>query len=183
MIANLEIPYLGILDQYRPQLALHRRVVREPSLFADVIAQAFRRADGEAEESVDDHMLERRASAAFNLLWELRLLPGLTDDGSVDVEAISTWVNESRRMCRERDRKDIGDQQNWTDTGECSLWAKTASGLANLCATCWIILRHTPYRDWLHQRQDEASRCDVEGCVRRWWTGKVARRQISSGCG
>ena len=111
MIASLEIPYLGILDQYRPQLALHRRVVREPSLFADVIAQAFRRADGEAEESVDDHMLERRASAAFNVLWKLRLLPGLMDDGSVSAEALSTWVNESRRMCRERDRKDIGDQQ------------------------------------------------------------------------
>ena len=111
IITDLEIPYLEILQRDRPQLALHRLVVREPSLFADVVTWAFKRADGEAEESVDDHLLERRASIAFNVLWKLRLLPGLMEDGSVDVEALSTWVNEARRMCRERDREDIGDQQ------------------------------------------------------------------------
>ena len=110
-IAGLEIPYLEILQHDRPQLALHRLVVREPSLFADVMTWAFKRADGEAEESVDDHVLERRAPIAFNVLWKLRLLPGLMEDGSVDAEALSTWVNEARRMCRERNREDIGDQQ------------------------------------------------------------------------
>ena len=83
----------------------------DPSLFADVITWAFKRADGEAEESVDDQVLERRAPIAFSVLWKLRLLPGLMEDGSVDVETLSTWVNEARRMCRERDREDIGDQQ------------------------------------------------------------------------
>ena len=111
MIATLEILYLEILDHNRPQLALHRLVVTEPSLFADVITWAFKRADGEAEKSVDGQVLERRASIAFNVLWKLPLLPGLMDDGSVDVESLSTWVNESRRMCRERDRENIGDQQ------------------------------------------------------------------------
>ena len=110
-IADLEIPYLEILQHDRPQLALHRRVVREPSLFADVMTWAFKRADGEAEESVDDHVLVRRASIAFNVLWKQRLLPSLMEDGSIEVEVLSTWVNEARRMCRERDRKDIGDQQ------------------------------------------------------------------------
>ena len=111
IIAGLEIPYLELLQHDRPQLALHRLVVREPSLFADVITWAFKRADGDAEESVDDHVRERRAPIAFNVLWKLRLLPGLMEDGSVDAEALSTWVNEARRMCRERDREDIGDQQ------------------------------------------------------------------------
>ena len=111
MIARLEIPYLEVLDHDRPQLALHRLVVREPSLFADVITWASKRADGEAEESVDDQVLERRAPVAFNVLWKLRLLPGLMEDGSVDVEALSTWVNEARRMCRERDREDKGEKQ------------------------------------------------------------------------
>ena len=86
MIARLEIPYLEVLDHDRPQLALHRLVVREPSLFADVITWACKRADGEAEESVDDQVPERRAPVAFSVLWKLRLLPGLMEDGSVDVE-------------------------------------------------------------------------------------------------
>ena len=111
MIARLEIPYLEVLDHDRPQLALHRLVVKEPSLFADVMTWAFKRADGEAEESVDDQVLKRRASVAFNVLWKLSLPPGLVDNGSVDREALSTWVNEARRMCRERDREVIGDQQ------------------------------------------------------------------------
>ena len=110
-IARLEIPYIGILDYDRPQLALHREVTREPSLFADVITWAFKRADGQADESVDDQVRERQALFAYNILWNLHLLPGLIEDGSVDSEALSTWVNEARRMCRERDRKDIGDQQ------------------------------------------------------------------------
>jgi len=111
MIASLEIPFLEILQHDRPQLALHRLVVRKPSIFADVITWAFKRADGEAEESVDDQVLERRAPIAFNVLWQMRLLPGLMEDGSIDVETLSTWVSEARRMCRERDREDIGDQQ------------------------------------------------------------------------
>ena len=110
-IARLEIPYLEILDYDRPELALHRLVVREPSLFADVITWAYKRADGQAEESADDQMLRRRATIAFNVLWKLRLLPGLMEDRSVDVETLSTWVNEARRICRERDRSHVGDDQ------------------------------------------------------------------------
>ena len=110
-IAGLEIPYLEILGYHRPELALHRQVIREPSLFADVISWAFKRSDGQAEEYVDDQLLQRRALVAFSVLWKLRLLPGLMEDGSVDVEALSTWVNEARRMCKERDRQDIGDEQ------------------------------------------------------------------------
>ena len=110
-IARLEVPYLKTLNHHRPQLALHRQVVREPSLFADVITLAFKRADGQHEDSVDEQMLERHAPVVFNVLWKLRLLPGKMEDGSVDIEALSTWVNEVRRMCRERDREDVGDQQ------------------------------------------------------------------------
>ena len=111
LIAGLEIPYIEILDHHRPQLALHRQVTREPSLFADVVTWAFKRADGKAEDSVDGQELERRAPIAFSVLWKLRVLPGLMEDGTVDAEVLSTWVIEARRMCKERDREDIGDQQ------------------------------------------------------------------------
>ena len=110
-IAELEVPYLEILNHDRPQLALHRRVVREPSRFVEVIVLAFKRADSQPEESVDDQMLERHAPVVFNVLWKLRLLPGLMENGSVDPEELSTWVSEVRRMCRERDREVVADQQ------------------------------------------------------------------------
>ena len=111
VIARIEIPYMEVLDRFRPQLALHRQVVKEPSIFADVISWAFKRADGQADKPVADELRERRASVAFSVLWKLRLVPGMMDGGAVDTEALLTWVNEARRMCTERDRQDIGDQQ------------------------------------------------------------------------
>ena len=111
MIARLEIPYVEILDYHRPHLALHREVTKDPSLFADLITWAFKRSDGQADEAVDDQTLERRATLAYSLIWKLPILPGLLEDGSVDVQSLSTWVNEARRLCRERSREDIGDQQ------------------------------------------------------------------------
>ena len=111
VITRLEIPYIEVLNRFRPELALHRQVIKEPSLFADVISWAFKRADGQVEESADDQVRERRASVAFSVLWNLRLIPGLAEDGTVDAKALSTWVNEARRMCTERDRQDMGDRQ------------------------------------------------------------------------
>lgn len=111
VIARLEIPYIEALNHHRPNLALHRQATRDPALFADVITWAFRRADGKTEESVDDQERERRATVAFTVLWNLRSFPGRKADGSVDAEVLSSWLNEARRMCKERDRGDIGDQQ------------------------------------------------------------------------
>ncbi len=111
VIAQLEIPYVGMPEYDRPQLALHREVTREPSLFADLISWAFKRSDGREEEVIDEQTRQNRARIAFRALWGLHLLPGLMENGSVDGEVLSAWVDEVRRLCRERDRADIGDQQ------------------------------------------------------------------------
>ena len=111
MIARLEIPYVRILEYHRPHLALHREVTKNPSLFADLITWAFRRSDGQGDEVVEDQTLERRAMLTYGLVWKLRILPGLMEDGSVDAESLSTWVKEARRLCMERSRGDVGDQQ------------------------------------------------------------------------
>ena len=111
VVARLEIPYVGMLEHERPHLVLHREVARQPSLFTDLIAWAFKRSDGQAEEVVDDQTLEYRATLAYGLVWRLQTVPGLMEDGSVDAEALSTWVSEGRRLCKERARGDVGDQQ------------------------------------------------------------------------
>ena len=111
LIAKLEVPYVGMLEYDRPNLALHREVTKQPSRFADLITWAFKRSDGQAEEAVDEQTRQRRATLAYSLIWKLRTLPGLMEDGSVDVESLSTWVKEARRLCKERARGDIGDEQ------------------------------------------------------------------------
>ena len=111
LIAKLEIPYVGLLQYDRAHLALHREVTRQPRLFADLISWAFKRADGQTEELGDEQTRERRAILAYNLIWKLRILPGQLDDKSVDYESLSSWVSEARRLCKERARGDVGDQQ------------------------------------------------------------------------
>ena len=111
LIARLEIPYIHLMDEWQRQSALHREVFRQPSLFADFISWVFRRSDGQVDDDVDEETRHSRADAAFSILWRLRGLPGLGDDGMVDTEVLGAWVNEARRLCRERARADIGDEQ------------------------------------------------------------------------
>ena len=62
-------------------------------------------------EGIDRQTRENRVSFSFDILSSLRGLPGQMDDGTVDAETLTAWISEARRLCAERDRKDLGDQQ------------------------------------------------------------------------
>ena len=111
VIARLEVPYVQLLSFDRPNLALHREVMKNPTLFADLISWAFKRSDGQTEEVVDEQTLYRQAETACYILRGLRGLPGLTEGGEVAVVVLSAWVSEARGICKERGREVIGDHQ------------------------------------------------------------------------
>ena len=113
LIANLEIPYIGMLDNHRPNLALHREVLRQPSLFADLITlYAFLRPDGQYyDETLDDRTREVQFRFSYSVLSQMSGLPGAMGDGTIDAMAMGTWVSEARRLCAERDRAEIGDEK------------------------------------------------------------------------
>ena len=110
-IAQLEIPYIHIMDEWQRQPALHREILRQPSLFADFISWVFKRSDGSMDDDVDEETRHNRVETAFTVLWSLRGLPGQDDAGVVHADALGVWVNEARRLCQERDRGDIGEEQ------------------------------------------------------------------------
>ena len=93
LIARLEVPYIKILDHYRPELALHREVTREPSLFADVISWAFTRADRQPEDGVDEKVREASCARRFQRALEI---------------AITTWP-DGRRHCGCRSALNLGE--------------------------------------------------------------------------
>ena len=113
IIASLEIPYFEILRQCqdRPNMAIYRMVCKYPSVFADLISWVFKPDNSSGDDEVLDEQAERRADFGFRVFWGLDQIPGLMDDGSVDAEILTAWVKEARRLCRERDREAIGDQQ------------------------------------------------------------------------
>ena len=94
---------------------LERKISESPRLFVQALALVFKRKDDgqdPPEWRVDDP--DHRASlqhAAFRLLGEISRVPGTDDDGRVDLHALSQWVTEARRLCRENGRATIGDQQ------------------------------------------------------------------------
>ena len=110
-IAQLEVPYIHLMDEWQRQPALHREILRQPFVFADFISWVFKRSDGQVDHDVDEETRHNRAEAALTVLWSLRELPGQDDAGVVQADALGTWVNEARRLCQERDRGDIGEEQ------------------------------------------------------------------------
>ena len=110
-IARLEIPYLSVLHRERPNMAFHRQVCKEPSLFTDLVCCVYPGGDGHQDEAVDYETRQARAGFAWHALRYLRRLPGMAEDNSIDAKGLSTWVGEVRRLCIERDREVIGDRK------------------------------------------------------------------------
>ena len=110
-IAKLEIPYLPIFREVRQDLAIGREVLKDPVIFVDLISILFKRSDGTSESTTSDEATERNAWLAYQILDKVKAIPGIRSDGSVDFEKLENWVLEARRICDERNRGVIGDQQ------------------------------------------------------------------------
>jgi hypothetical protein len=106
-VARLELLYLPLLEHgSRPKL-LHKAMAKDPSLFIDAACLAFR-GEGESERELDD-AARGRALLAGRLLDSWRTPPGL-EEGVVNGERLSAWVDEARRRLAEANRSAIGDQ-------------------------------------------------------------------------
>ena len=63
-IATLELPFISMLDQHeRPNLAIYRVIAKQPEIFADLVALAFKRDDGQIEDSP--------AENAMGVVWDI----------------------------------------------------------------------------------------------------------------
>ena len=114
-LVQLEFAYVHALDHSRHGIPnLERSISESPLSFVQVLALLFRRDDGRQdppEWHVED--AEKRAalgSAAYRLLGRIRRIPGASDRGDIDADALSQWVIEARRLCAEYGRVRIGDQ-------------------------------------------------------------------------
>ncbi len=115
-LAQLEFAFIQALDHSEHGIPnLERKVTESPSVFVQALALIFKRSD--AGQDPPEWRVDgpgRRAalgSAAFRLLRQVRRIPGASDDGSLDGQALSRWVDEARRLCREHGRSKTGDEQ------------------------------------------------------------------------
>ena len=115
-MAQLEFMFIGALDHSEHGIPnLERQIAESPAVFVQAVALAFKsRDDGEdpSEWRIEDP--EQRAtiaSGAYNLLEQVKRIPGTERDGKVKVEKLLAWVIEVRRLCAQHGRVEMGDQR------------------------------------------------------------------------
>jgi len=109
-IAALEWAYLPLVGRHeRAPKLLHRQLSRNPAFFAEIVALAYR-AEGEEPRELSEE--ERaRARHAYELLDTFRVVPGTTDDGSIDGAGLKAWVQHAREALATSGRAAVGDHK------------------------------------------------------------------------
>ena len=111
MVARLEILYIHELRRERRALKIYEQISRVPSLFAGLICNVFKRSDGQEDEIRPEvEKKEQITGLYYDILNYNGVIPGLGEDGEVDVKELETWVTEVRRLCTEMGRQVMGDQ-------------------------------------------------------------------------
>jgi hypothetical protein len=114
-IAQLEWMYLPILagvSSGRPPKMLHSKLSSNPRFFAEVIKytyKPYKEDKKDDNETLRQELIEQRAHFAWDLLHSWETVPGNDENGQINYERLKIWVHESRELCEESDRKEVGD--------------------------------------------------------------------------
>ena len=112
--AQLEFVFIDAIRMSKgPITNLERQFFKTPLAFIEVLVIASPSKDNKSDPPewvIDDLDIRRRAAQdAFSVLDQIRGLPGLDGDDTVDEEYLLSWINEVRRLCALYGREEIGD--------------------------------------------------------------------------
>jgi len=108
-IAQLEWAYLPILThRIRQPRLLHRELSNNPLFFAEVISFVSEFDEPKTEFSKE---IANRAKFGYDLLRSWHQIPAFTDEGTVDLEQLKTWVIQAREACNSSGHAAIADQK------------------------------------------------------------------------
>jgi transcriptional regulator with XRE-family HTH domain len=110
VLARLEFLYLPLLrHSERSPKILHEQLARDPNFFCQVLGWVYK-AEGEEQNEVSDEQ-RRLAERGYELLDSWRRVPGMRDDGRLDLPELQRWITQARTCCKESGRSAIGDQR------------------------------------------------------------------------
>jgi hypothetical protein len=109
----LRYPLEG-LHHYRHSKIIFDELAHNPDFFIEALQYLFRaehESDDDTVESADSTDTAGRSAAelAWDLLEKWRQMPGVSEDGSVDADALRTWVVRVRELACGCDRREIAD--------------------------------------------------------------------------
>ncbi|MGH9808061.1 MAG: hypothetical protein ACRD9W_12530 [Terriglobia bacterium] len=115
-MATLEFQFLEALEHGKYGIPnLESQICANPPLFVRAVALAFRRNDGgkDPEEIGIQDAAKRKAAAtaAYRLLDRIKRLPGMDEQGKIDLEKLKAWLKTVRSELKALGRAEIGDER------------------------------------------------------------------------
>ena len=116
-MAQLEFMFIGALKRSEHGIPnLERQIAESPVLFFQILVLPFKRNDNNEdppEWQMEESERRLRLSTAYDLYLSEQIthIPGTRQDGKINSEALLNWIVETRRICAEQGRAEIGDQR------------------------------------------------------------------------
>lgn len=110
-LASLELMYFRIHEHYRRPKILFDKLAKNPELFVEALQYIFPAKNEPVTEDSDEKDKNNLSIAEFarHLLEKWKQMPGVLEDGSVDAEALRSWVMRVRELASECGRGKIAD--------------------------------------------------------------------------
>jgi DNA-binding transcriptional regulator YiaG len=110
-LGMLEFAYVPALRfSERGFRALNKWVTTNPEVFYQLLKAIYKRSRNEPPEAEPTEQERNFVSNAWTALRYCKRIPGQRDDGSIDKDELFRWAEAARKLCREGDRQEIGDQ-------------------------------------------------------------------------
>lgn len=111
-LAFLEWIYLPLLvhSQRQPKL-LYQELSKDPLFFVQILKFVYKSEDDRDELVEIDQATLNRAKLGYELLKSWHQVPGLKEDGTVDLEQLKNWVLQARAASQESGIGKIADLQ------------------------------------------------------------------------
>lgn len=113
-LARLEWAFLPLLEhEFGPDAvaptALQKELARNPGFFAEIVSVVYR-AEGDEEKIAPTDLERACAERGHDLLRSSGILPGVSENGTIDSSPLTKWVREVRSALAEKKRLKVGEQ-------------------------------------------------------------------------
>ena len=106
-MARLEFAYFNLLEDCREPRALDQILSSDPIFFADLVCHAYL---GEHEPYQQSSSVDPKIESAVLVLEGWRGFPGKQRDGTLDENAMYSWVEKAREQLVNLGRAEVGDE-------------------------------------------------------------------------
>ena len=111
---RIEWNFLSWLDEFSTgsPVTLEKRLAFDPAFFAEVIGLVFRPKNTSKDDNEKpDAQKQNFAINAYKLLAEWKRCPGTQNDGSFNLEAFNTWINDAHRITEKSGHAEVAQIQ------------------------------------------------------------------------